>query len=88
MFLKEYLSPTIFIISMEKYLFMDGRPLPECSMVIVVEYCRSYQTVKMFLDNFLSTVLYKLDTATQIVLLSLVGCTTGLISQFVSIMKK
>ena len=70
MFLRKYLSSTIFIISKEKYQFLGGRPMPECSMLnwlfdIVVESSGYYQTARCFLDPFnLLTVLYKLDTTT------------------------
>ena len=46
-------KPNNFIISKEKYLFMGGRPMPECTMVnllfdIVVESFGSYQTIRCF----------------------------------------
>ena len=70
-------------------LVLGGRPIPECSMVnwlfdLVVQSLGSYQ-ISDVLDAFdLLAVLYKLDTASYrlytYVLLSLEGCTTGLIS--------
>ena len=69
MFLRNYSSPTIFIISSEKYLFIGRRPMPEYSMVnwlfdIMVESFRSIRQSDV-LDAFnLLTVSYKLDTST------------------------
>ena len=61
MFLRKYLSPTIFMISEEKYLFMGGRLVPECSMVnwlfdIVVESFGSYVFgCLQFVNSFVQT---------------------------------
>ena len=89
MFLKKYLMPEIFIISKEKYIFMGGRPMPDCPMVnwlfdIVVKSLRSYQMFMetfhfSFVNSFCTTYLilqHRLYTYTQLLL---EGCTTGII---------
>ena len=82
-FEKVLLRPTIFIISKEKYLFIGGRPMSECSMTRQSDECFGcLQFVNKFLYNLLTccTNLILLQILYTYVLLSLEGCTTGLIS--------
>ena len=90
MFLRKYLRPTIFNISKEKYLFMGGRPMSECSMVnwlfdIVVESFGSFSRQPVvfgclqFVNSFVQTW-YRCIDCTHMSLLLLERCTSGLIS--------